>query len=330
MLKDFKTAAVDPVLRKISTYGNVDYIRLAKAATSYAIAPSDVTRLVKRVREPKVRMIYILDELHSDADALQDVVESQSGDAIMSYVYVKRLRATPKESVQLLTQNPCLAIQYAAFRRYSKFSVDFCPPLKTAAIELIHLANGFAEKPLPLSEVKLKIAASDSKSPWLAPIDWIGQTTAIVKAALEKERKGPVEAPVIPTKSPRALMADALLHDRQTIFDQLSKQYQISKETQEWIMLQTYSKNHKWDKIAEIAKKSTKLAPEVFAEVCFASGRRTEATAFIMRISDAEKKLSIFQAYEYWEDAARIASSMKRPDLAEALQRRSRGSTSDQ
>jgi hypothetical protein len=334
MLKEYKGTAIDGILRKISQYGTIDYIRLAKAAVAYAIPFSDVTRLVKQVRDPKLRMTYILDELHNDPDALQDVVASQDGNAIMSYIFVKKMRASGKEAYQLFTQNPGLADQYAAFRKYSRETVDGCSPLKTAAIEIVHISEGFGEKTLRLEDVRRKLASTDGKSPWLTAIDSIMQTTGILKAALQKEAKSSqvVEGPPIPTKSPRLLMSQALIDNRSTssaVFDQLAKQFQVSKEAQEYLKLHTYAKHFRWDLLGEMAKKSTKLPPDVFAEVCAAAGRRNEAVAFINRISDSEKKLAAFQAFEYWEEAAKMATILKRPDLADALARRARNSSVD-
>jgi hypothetical protein len=317
MLKLHQAAAVDGVLRKIKPYDSVDYVRLAVAAKKYAIENSEVNKIVKCARDPKVRMIYILTELGNDVEAMQDVLQSMDGNALVSYLVLCKYKL-PAETFGLrLAQNTIIADQYAAYRQYIQYAsilqIEGYPPLRAAALELLHSGDiAFGKDTQRLSEVARRLEQVEKKSPLLLAV----QHQQTVIGAMQAVTSGQGFSPK-PATSARFLVMQALMDGRGSLVDSLLKPYKVSDKTFAWIQIQTFSAKKDWKRFADLAKKSSPLSWDVYSDVCHANGRREEAVAFVRKISSAEQRLALFEQYEYWREAAGAASELKSPRWAE-------------
>jgi hypothetical protein len=127
MFREHKAQAVDIVIRKIDSFDPIDYVRLGIAATKYTIENAEIAKIIRKSRDPKVRksrdpklrMMYIMKELQNDADAMQDVLASMDGNAIITYLTLSKYKVPRDVFGARLAQNPILADQYAAYRQYS-------------------------------------------------------------------------------------------------------------------------------------------------------------------------------------------------------------------
>jgi hypothetical protein len=325
MLKVHSTAAVDGVLRKIKTYDSVDYVRLAVAAKKYAIEISEVSKIVKCARDPKVRMIYILTELGNDEDAMKDVLQSLDGNAIVSYLFICRYKLAGDIFGQKLARSPPLADQYVAYRQYgdqnqyrSIMQIEGYPVLRIAMLEMLHDSERAFGKDSPkLNRVYELISGADKKSPFGAAIQNQLQVIGWMSGIAQRETPGVGFSPT-PTKSPRFLLSQALSDVRSDLGKKFRKQYDISDKTFAWVQVHTFAAKKDWRKFAELAlERSQPLPWEAYAEVCHTNNRREEAVAFVRKISSAEQRLGLFEKYEYWSEAAGAASELKSPRWAE-------------
>jgi hypothetical protein len=321
MLKKHTGSAVEGVLRKIKPYDSIDYVRLATAAKKYSIIDADVYRIVKGARDPKVRMIYILTELKRDAEAMQDVLESMDGNAIVTYLALCRYQLPKEVMGRRLIDNPLIADQYAAFREYRQYNsvlqIEGYRPLRAAAIEMLHNSDQpFGKDGPKLGEVVRRLAATEKNSPLALAVSNQQKLIGKMQAMIQHESPGAGFSPT-PSKSPRFILAQ-LLYDRRTdAVAAIKDTYKISDKTLAWIQIQTFSQRKDWARFVELSKKTQPLPWDVYAEVCHANDRREEAITFIRKISSAEQRMALFEQYEYWSEAAGAASEIKSPRWAE-------------
>jgi hypothetical protein len=298
MFRDHRGAAVDGVLRKLAPYDPIDYVRLANAARKYTVDIPDICKIIRGARDPKVRMLYILNDLANEQDAMQDVLQSLDGNAIICYLAIARLRLPHDQFGARLGQSLVLADQYAAYRKFAQFEsilqIESFPPLRAAAIEFVH--GGEARLP----EVLRRLNFAEKNSPWAVAIQHYQAAAALAGA---------------PAPSARQMLAQAIAEGKDAVAHKIAKQYKISDKMVAWVQLRTYVRNKEWNKVTELVKKSQPLPWEAYAETCAAHDRREDAVAFIKKISSPEQRLNLFQQYEYWGEAANTALEMKNQAL---------------
>jgi hypothetical protein len=94
MFREHKAQAVDIELRKFDTFDPINYVRLSIAAKKYTIENAEI---IRKSHDPKVRMMYIMNDLQNDTDAMQDVLASMDGNTIITYLTLSKYKV-PRDS----------------------------------------------------------------------------------------------------------------------------------------------------------------------------------------------------------------------------------------
>jgi hypothetical protein len=262
----------------------------------------------------------------SDGEAMQDALASFDGNAIISYLAIARYKGPADSFGMRLSQNPILADHYAAYRQYTSLGavmqIEGYPMLRAAAMRMIQTGEvSFGKDTKKLAEVGRLLNSAEKNSPHVQAIEGQQLVIGLMQGILQKENPGGPVSP-LPTKSPRFILAQGLVDGRDQLVAKIQKQYKISDRTFAWIQLRAYSANKQWPKLLELSRRSQPLPWETYAEVCAQAGRREEAIAFLKKISSSEQRLSLFQQFEYWREAAGAAAECKNMQLYNELNHR--------
>ena len=315
---------VDKVLAR---FEGIDFLRVANMGILYGVDVNIVRKIIGLIGDPQVRMNFILNNksifLDSNEAALNDLINSKDGNAIISYICIQRL--TNNAGVKSLLKSPILQELYSIFKSqeyimdekpgYTRvMNVENYPAIKKFQLELIYgyrtYNKGFGLDTQHLNTARGLIGNGLWGTHTQYQIKLIDQMTQIGWTPDQRPPNNVMWRPK-PACSARKVMENAVRAGNETVFKNIANMYEISKATQCWIKLTVYAKDRKWSELQNWAKRSQSLEWETFAEVCAENGNMELAATFIEKISNNERKIDAFISFRMYDKALAIAKSTK-------------------
>ncbi|OHS94137.1 hypothetical protein TRFO_39692 [Tritrichomonas foetus] len=316
------------ILRILQRFDQVDFLRVAEMAILYGLSEFDIRKMIACISDPQVRMNFIMKN-HSiykgTDDALNDVIKSKDGDAIISYLCIKR-DLLPSTFGPLLASNPVLQEHYSAFKSqqyappnkqqgYQKvLSIESYHPIKKFQLELTHgcRATGYGLGREQLNVAKRYLGGGPNI--WSQCVDnQLALITEMENLGWSPPRRpdnDPTWRPP-PTRSARFCMEKAVLDGKEAVFKKIAKQFKVSDATQCWIKMRTYAKTNRWDDLLAMSRKSQPVEWEDFVDLCAEFGNADATLTFIDKISNTEKKIDLLVFHKFYQKAAEVAKNSK-------------------
>lgn len=311
---------IDLILKRVSSFPNVNFLRIAKIAKRYLSDLESIKKIIYYIRDPCVRMDFLLNNMKMDKEAIEDAIQSRDGNALITYLYTKKM-LNQQNYGSLLSNYHQLADLYAIIKQQQEnppraytqiFQIPGYPALRSFSLELIY-GNG---KAFGMNNDQLNNA--------LKLIERNNNPNNIWQQAVQNQMQLLINIQKLedinvirdkPTRSPRYWMNQAVVKNLETPFNKIAKIYKINDKAQAWIKIKAYEENHIWAALEQMSRRSQPLPWETFAEECFSFGRTKEALTFIDKVSNNENKLNILMKYECYEKAAQIAKKTKNEQL---------------
>ena len=334
--RDRASACLDKIVKKVSCYDQVDFIRLAKKAHKKNFTSDIEAGFVKRETDAKKRMLYFQKSQGQTRpeEVRRNVMDSLDGNAMIAYLYINKMERGDKFGQWLCEtiQKPFFIDQYVGFKRYCRGQGPDRPdgydvikqlraisPTTELGLDLMYgwKHGPFGQDPQTLTELKRKFG-SDKNSPYAQEV------SHQEKLIQSTQSKGAI--PPYPAVSPRLLMEHAIRNDDQPGFKRIAKIYNVSRRIQDLVELRTYIKigqNLKIEKMAGLIPSSSDF--DELACECMNRGLRKEALAFVRRVKP-DKQFDLLDKFEFWQEALQLACKIN--DKARELYYRERLSES--
>jgi hypothetical protein len=260
-------------------------------------------------------------------------VESLDGNAIVSFLMMKRASLRPHEFGEILGSNRVFADHYAAFSKFLDFKevrqFSVLQGVRMASMELLYGADRgltFGRDGNNIQEVlKTRLTTTKKKDDadvWFqianAHLDLIGLQARGGGDMREGVRMPPARC----LRPPRLEMRDAMNSDK-TKWDKIIKICNVNPRMVYWVQFETWLASRGIDRIKDLAMGSKKkdIPYRAFAEEMF---QRDSAIAlgFALKIPHLEDRLKVLQENQCWAEAAKVAKDMGNHALAQELEMR--------
>ncbi|KAH0789332.1 putative vacuolar protein sorting-associated protein 16 [Histomonas meleagridis] len=319
MLKENRDREIDLILKKVSAYPNVDFLHLAKISKKYSLSDESIKKIVNRVRDPVDRMNFLLYELRSDKEAISDAIQSRDGNALIIYMYTKKMTMSYNLFGNLLGSYSQLADLYSVIKQQQErpkpmyeqiLQIPDYPIMKGFFLELLYgsgRAFGSNSKKI-LNAIRM----IDKNNVWNS----ILQTQMELLQLLQKLNLGDESKDInVPTHSARHWMSIAVAQNNESAFNKISKLYKANDRTQAWTKIKAFEQYQIWAGLEQMARRSQPLPWETFADECFSYGRQKEAMTFVDKMQNNENKVNLLIQNKCFDKAAAVAKSMKNEQL---------------
>lgn len=323
--RDKAKDCLDLIVKKVACHDQVDFIRLAKRARKKNWDVETEQGLVKLERDAKKRMIYFEKRTPGGGGEAvrQNVVDSLDGNAILTYLFLNKMRRDAKFGAWLgeTIKKPFLIDQYIGYKKYVRGN--------PSGIQRIR------DLPIMSRETRINIEISYGWSPGYG----IGQDATFCRKLRNDFFKSDKNSPIghelerqeklisyyselyamskddismlqYPAKSPRFLMEEALKRDNKRVFERIVDLYKVPRRVKLLVQLRTFLKLGKFLDAEKVAGQS--MSPPEYEEMayeCLNFNRRKEAVAFIDRLKP-DKKFELLEKLEFWEEALERAKNM--------------------
>ena len=348
MLEIHKINGISEIVKRISQFDKIDYLRLAQQISLLGLDKSHAITFLQLIRDPYSRS-QALKQFYghtSPKEVLADIIASRDGDTILRYLFNLRHEATSmyqhdlarnsKRSQnsqstqnsedfkiasnhfqQILKDNLILADHYALFTMHIKWErlqqIQTYPPSRIA---LIAILNGGPPEMFG-RDIKLIYEAIkfENDQNWKDLLTKQQSFNSFI-GRIEQNQKGP---PPSPREAICILLRSGTGQDNSQA-ERLVKQYQISDKMFIWMKIQTYSK---YKMIQELENTIlTRKAPIVSANqiftICLNNQLNETALKFMQKHGSQITQKSLFK------EAALLAREQKNESLAHQFDEKSK------